>query len=115
MVSFMVSYDEELKAFFNACTLTEHTLFLTFLLTGFREQEVMNDKCKAIARRAKLDTEKFDLKTFRSTYATRMLRAGFPARPNLPFPLLREELERKAQCSYLWKCSDVVAPHPSRL
>src|SRR2546425_10549222 len=129
-------HDAELKAFFAACTPAEHTLFLTFLLTGFREQEVVNlmwddimfhlgtvkvrakphlgfypkrwedrevpvpqdlidrlkkhphhvtgkfvfpsppgnrdqhmlDKCKAIAGRAKLDTEKFDLKTFRSTY-----------------------------------------------
>ena len=37
-------------------------------------------KCKAIAERAGLDTEKFDLKTFRSTYATRMLRSGFDVR-----------------------------------
>src|SRR5439155_23894107 len=35
-------HDAELKAFFKACTLDEHTLFLTFLLTGFREQEVVN-------------------------------------------------------------------------
>jgi integrase len=122
-------------------------LFLTFLLTGFREQEVVNlswddinlslnmikvtakpdlgfypkrwedrevpaheqlivrlkkhphkpgrfvfpsprgnrelhmlDKCKDIAERAKLDTKRFDLKTFRSTYATRMLRSGFDPR-----------------------------------
>jgi site-specific recombinase XerD len=40
----------------------------------------MLDKCKAIAERAKVDTKKFDLKTFRSTYATRMLRAGFDPR-----------------------------------
>jgi len=140
--------DEELKEFFKACTAEEHTLFLTFLLTGFREQEVVNlmwddimsqlgtikvtakpqigfypkrwedrevpvpkelidrlkkhphylnskfvfpsprgnrelhllDKCKAIADRAGLDTKRFDLKTFRSTYATRMLRAGFDPR-----------------------------------
>ncbi len=34
--------DQELKAFFSACTDAEHTLFLTFLLTGFREQEVVH-------------------------------------------------------------------------
>jgi integrase len=140
--------DAELKAFFAACTPVEHTLFLTFLLTGFREQEIaflmwddimfnigtvkvrakphlgfypkrwqdrevpvpqalldrlkqhphhvrskfvfpsppgnhdqhLLDKCKAIAARAKVDTDRFDLKTFRSTYATRMLRAGFDPR-----------------------------------
>ena len=140
--------DTELKKFFDACTENEHTLFLTFLLTGFREQEVVHlawddinsavnmikvtakpelgfypkrwedrevpvpkqlierlkahprkhnsrfvfpsptgnrelhmlDKCKAIADRAKVSTEKFDLKTFRSTYATRMLRSGFDPR-----------------------------------
>jgi integrase len=37
-------------------------------------------KCKAVAERAGLDSEKFDLKTFRSTYATRMLRSGFDVR-----------------------------------
>jgi integrase len=37
-------------------------------------------KCKAIAERAGLDAEKFDLKTFRSTFATRMLRSGFDVR-----------------------------------
>jgi len=140
--------DRELKEFFDACTSGEHTLFLTFLLTGFREQEVVHlswndinsgldtikvtakpdlgfypkrweerevpvhktlidrlnahphhktsrfvfpsppgnrefhmlDKCKAIAKRAGLNTDKFDLKTFRSTYATRMLRSGFDPR-----------------------------------
>jgi integrase len=140
--------DSDLKAFFDACTTGEHTLFLTFLLTGFREQEVVHlswtdinsavdtikvtakpdlafypkrweerevpvpkmlidrlrahphhktsrfvfpsppgnrdlhmlDKCKAIADRAGLNVEKFDLKTFRSTYATRMLRSGFDPR-----------------------------------
>ena len=40
----------------------------------------MLDKCKAIAKRAGLNVEKFDLKTFRSTYATRMLRSGFDPR-----------------------------------
>jgi site-specific recombinase XerD len=37
-------------------------------------------KCKAVAKRAGLNSEKFDLKTFRSTYATRMLRSGFDVR-----------------------------------
>jgi integrase len=140
--------DAELNSFFEACTPDEYTLFLTFLLTGFREQEVVHlawddinssldtikvtakpdlgfypkrwedrevpvpkhlierlkshphhrtsrlvfpsppgnrdlhmlDKCKDVAERAGLDTDKFDLKTFRSTYATRMLRAGFDPR-----------------------------------
>ena len=40
----------------------------------------MLDRCKAVAARAELDAGKFDLKTFRSTYATRMLRAGFDVR-----------------------------------
>jgi site-specific recombinase XerD len=40
----------------------------------------MLDRCKAVAARAELDAARFDLKTFRSTYATRMLRAGFDVR-----------------------------------
>ncbi len=40
----------------------------------------MLDHCKSIAKRAKLDATKFDLKTFRSTYATGMLRRGFDVR-----------------------------------
>jgi len=36
--------------------------------------------CKAVAERAGLDPSAFDLKTFRSTYATRMLRQGFDVR-----------------------------------
>jgi len=140
--------DQELEGFFAACTKEERALFLTFLLTGFREQEVVHlywddinfnlntvrvtakpelgfspkrweerevpvpkrliellkahprvngsrfvfpsprgnrelhmlDKCKEIARRAKLDPARFDLRKFRSTYATRMLRAGFDVR-----------------------------------
>jgi len=40
----------------------------------------MLDHCKAVASRAGLDSSKFDLKTFRSTYATRMLRSGFDVR-----------------------------------
>ncbi|HLY60999.1 MAG TPA: tyrosine-type recombinase/integrase [Terriglobia bacterium] len=140
--------DKELNAFFEACTPEERTLFATFLLTGFREQEVVHliwddinfnlntvrvtakpdlgfspkrweerevpvpkrligflknhphangsrfvfpsprgnrelhmlDKCKEIATRAKLDPTRFHLRKFRSTYATRMLRAGFDVR-----------------------------------
>jgi integrase len=138
----------ELDKFFKACNDFERALFYTFLLTGFREQEVMYltwadlnlglrtarvtakpqlgfyakrweerevpipahlveilkehvrkgssqfvfpsptgnreqhmlDRCKAVAKRAGLDASQFDLKTFRSTYATRMLRAGFDVR-----------------------------------
>lgn len=140
--------DRELKDFFAACTTEEHALFLTFLLTGFREKEVvyllwddvnftlntvrvtakpdlgfspkrweerevpvpkrliqllrahprrqncrfvfpsprghrelhMLDRCKEIAVRAGLDPARFHLRKFRSTYATRMLRAGFDVR-----------------------------------
>jgi integrase len=139
---------EELARFFAACSDAERALFATFLLSGFREQEVMYlnwtdvnfelrtvrvtakpnlgfypkrwedrevpapvelleelrklthhpncqfvfpsptgnreqhmlDHCKAIAMRAELDPTKFDLKTFRSTYATGMLRRGFDIR-----------------------------------
>ena len=140
--------EEDLCQFFEACYDLERVLFSTFLLTGFREQEVMYlfwsdinvqlrtvrvtakpelgfypkrweerqipapaeliaelqkhtkrpncqfvfpsptgnreqhmlDRCKAVAKRAGLDPTKFDLKTFRSTYATRMLRQGFDVR-----------------------------------
>ncbi len=37
-------------------------------------------RCKDVALRAELDPDAFDLKTFRSTFATRMLRAGFDVR-----------------------------------
>lgn len=47
--------------------------------TGSREHNMLL-KCKAVAERAGLDPAKFDLKTFRSTYATRMLRSGFDVR-----------------------------------
>jgi integrase len=47
--------------------------------TGNREQHML-DRRKAVAKRAGLDPAKFDLKTFRSTYATRMLRNGFDVR-----------------------------------
>jgi integrase/recombinase XerD len=46
---------------------------------GNREWHML-DRCKEIAKRAKLDEKQWDLKTFRSTYATRMLRAGFDVR-----------------------------------
>lgn len=140
--------EEDLEEFLGASDAWERTLFSTFLLTGFREQEVMylfwgdvsfqlrtirvtakkdlgfspkrceereiplhaelaklldchprQDrcqfvfpsptgnreqnmllKCKAVAERCGLDPTKFDLKTFRSTYGTRMLRFGFDVR-----------------------------------
>lgn len=140
--------DRELKAFFAAYDAWEHVLFSTFLLTGFREQEIVHlfwedinfslntiqvkakpelgfypkrwedrevpvpkrliallkqhprkdgsrfvfpsprgnrelhmlDKCKDVATRAELDPDHFTLRKFRSTYATRMLRAGFDVR-----------------------------------
>jgi integrase/recombinase XerD len=46
---------------------------------GNREYHML-DKCKAVAKRAQLEEDDFNLKTFRSTYATRMLRAGFDVR-----------------------------------
>ncbi|MDA2926797.1 site-specific integrase [Acidobacteria bacterium AH-259-G07] len=140
--------DGELRAFFAHCDSWERALFSTFLLTGFRAQEMMHlfwddinfklntiqvkakpelgfypkhweerevpahkrlmkllkkhphtegvrfvfpsarknrdvcmlDKCKALARRAELNPRNFTLHKFRSTYATRMLRAGFDPR-----------------------------------
>jgi site-specific recombinase XerD len=47
--------------------------------TGNREQNMLV-RCKEVAGRAGLDPAKFDLKTFRSTYATRVLRPGFDVR-----------------------------------
>jgi len=140
--------EQELAKFFVACDPAELAMFATFLLTGFREQEVMylfwSDvssqlrtvrvtakadlgffpkrseerevplhaelakllechphqgdsrfifpspagnreqnmllKRKAVAERCGLDPAKFDLKTFRSSYCTRMLRFGFDVR-----------------------------------
>jgi integrase len=46
---------------------------------GNREYHML-DHCKAVAKRAGLDEAQFDLKTFRSTYATRTLRTGFDVR-----------------------------------
>jgi len=40
----------------------------------------MLDKCKGVAERADLDPNRFDLRKFRSTHATRMLRSGFDVR-----------------------------------
>src|SRR5215472_6869939 len=40
----------------------------------------MLDHCKAVAKRGGLDEAQFDLKTFRSTHATRTLLAGFDVR-----------------------------------
>jgi integrase len=47
--------------------------------TGNREQNFLR-RCKEIATRAGLDASTFELKTFRSTYATSMLRSGFGVR-----------------------------------
>ena len=47
--------------------------------TGHREQNMLL-RCKVVAARAGLDPAGWDLKTFRSTYATRNLRAGFDVR-----------------------------------
>lgn len=47
--------------------------------TGNREQNFLR-RCKEVATRAGLDASMFDLKTFRSTYATSMLRSGFDIR-----------------------------------
>ena len=57
----------------------EHCRFVFPSPPGNREWHML-DHCKKIAERAGLDPAKFDLKTFRSTYATRMLRAGFDVR-----------------------------------
>ena len=46
---------------------------------GNREYHML-DRCKEVAKRAGLDPAKFDLKTFRSTYASRTLRTGFDVR-----------------------------------
>ena len=47
--------------------------------TGNREQNFLR-RCKLVAERGGPDPEEFDLKTFRSTYATSMLRRGFDVR-----------------------------------
>lgn len=50
-----------------------------FVARGNRELHML-DECKEIATRAELEPGRFDLRKFRSTYATRMLRAGFDVR-----------------------------------
>jgi len=53
--------------------------FVFFSSKGNREYHML-DRCKAVAKRAGLEPAKFDLKTFRSTYASRTLRTGFDVR-----------------------------------
>lgn len=48
------------------------------ITTGNGEDNML--KCKAVSERAGLNSEKFDLKTSRSRYATRMLRSDFNVR-----------------------------------
>jgi len=57
----------------------ENCRFIFPSSAGNREWHML-DHAKEIAKRAGLDEAKWDLKTFRSTYATRMLRAGFDVR-----------------------------------
>ena len=158
--------DVDLANFFSVCSDTERALFSTFLMTGFREQEVMFlfwsdlrldlhtarvtakraygfspkrceerevpisaelvellkrhpampgtpfvfpsptgnreqhmlDHCKAIAQRADLNPAEFDLKTFRSTYATRMLRSGFDVRTVQHWMVTSRSKPRCATC-----------------
>jgi site-specific recombinase XerD len=58
---------------------TNGSVFMFPSPTGNREQNMLR-LCKAVAERAGLDPAALDLKTFRSTYATRMLRQGFDVR-----------------------------------
>jgi len=58
---------------------TRGSVFMFPSPTGNREQNMLR-LCKVVAERAGLDPAAFDLKTFRSTYATRMLRQGFDVR-----------------------------------
>jgi integrase len=53
--------------------------FVFFSSRGNREYHML-DRSKAVAKRTGLDPAKFDLKTFRSTYASRTLRTGFDVR-----------------------------------
>jgi integrase len=57
----------------------ENSRFVFPSPAGNREWHML-DRCKDVATRAGLDSTKFDLKTFRSTFATRMLRFGFDVR-----------------------------------
>jgi integrase len=45
-----------------------------------RARDLVSLKCKAVVEPAGLDSGKFDLKTFRSTDSTRVLRSGFDVR-----------------------------------
>ena len=59
----------------------------------------MLDRCKAVAKRAGLDPSKFDLKTFRSTYASRFLSAhpdtaGLAKRPDASADILSAMTEQ---------------------
>jgi integrase/recombinase XerD len=71
--------------------------------TGNREQHTL-DHCKSVAKRAGLDPAKVDLKTFRSTYATGMLRRGFEVR-TVQLWLGHKSLEITMR--YLAKATDV--------
>ena len=55
------------------------SLFVFTSRTGARYQHMLT-RCKDVAARAGLIATSFDLKTFRSTYATRALRFGFDVR-----------------------------------
>ena len=74
-----VPITEQLVKLLRAHPRRSGCLFVFPSPTGNREQNMLNN-CKAVAARANLDSSKFDLKTFRSTYATRMLRSGFDVR-----------------------------------
>jgi integrase len=74
-----VPITEQLVSLLRAHPKRPGCLFVFPSPTGNREQNMLNN-CKAVAARANLDSSKFDLKTFRSTYATRMLRSGFDVR-----------------------------------
>jgi len=74
-----VPITSKLAEFLSNHPRTSNVRFVFPSPTGNREQHML-DHCKAIALRAGLDPSSFDLKTFRSTYATRMLRSGFDVR-----------------------------------
>ena len=71
----------------------------------------MLDHCKAVAKRAGLDEAQFDLKTFRSTYATRTLRTGFDVRTvqhwmgYKSLELLRISAPLAVRATYTWRPS----------
>jgi hypothetical protein len=75
----LVPAPAELIAELHKHTRQPNCQFLFPSPAGNREQHML-DRCKAGALRDGLDPAKFDLKTFRSTYATRMLRQGFDVR-----------------------------------